>query len=717
MLNINMRGVAFLASLLLNLAVANAQDIKITYTTRAVPLAKAVAGIAKESGQKLFVSDELAQEPVVLRLKDVPITEAMSKIADEFVAEWITAKDGLQLTRTSKTVDAFESKFAAEKLAAIKESMKSLAAIQQSPLMDQAEANRIAAAYVKMLVEERTNSYTGDSTATRVSFSNRTGDLRLLATLVEAIGPETLATLTPGTHTFSLNPTAMESRIENVDKSVIDQFIQQHNMLAKAINAIKPTEAYDGAGNFAMSNSTNLIGTNVRPLIDVEVDPNQPACWIWLNVFVDRDRDLAVSYQLGETFKPADYAAIRAKAIAAGKLDTTVQLSPAEAELAKRYSANGQVKETLSKEGTELLAHPETTDPFDISFSTILLKQAERENRNLIASAPDEGWQMPAVDDKGGAKPVLYEARMTTFKTIRFDRPDGWLIVTPVNPLRASETRIDREALGEFSRAFIENHFLSIEDWARMATHLAPTNDGVLALGYWNMLRGQRAMTYQNNWDALRLYGLLSDIQLNALGPGGTLDYRSLTPDQQECLKHLIYDGYSLRDAKSPTNSKTRPQAAYLEGIDSRAAEAVPDGIPGNAQLTARNDVEDTIFVKGGLGPGVERQMNINELGWMLVDQELGQGGAMGDDDKIQSVRVGQKRFITFDLSLTDRVKMETTLQEDHYGTSEIPVDQLKDKLPADVWKKLDAIMGDARKARQKQGPVRSTPPPTQPPL
>src|SRR5437868_14340071 len=83
------------------------QDLSrpIDYTTKAVALETAIAQIAKQSGVKLFVQDELAKEPIILRLKAVTLQDAMAKIADAVGAEWVKKPDGYDLIRSAAIED------------------------------------------------------------------------------------------------------------------------------------------------------------------------------------------------------------------------------------------------------------------------------------------------------------------------------------------------------------------------------------------------------------------------------------------------------------------------------------------------------------------------------------------------------------------------------------------------------------------------------------
>ena len=67
---------------------------------------------------------------------------------------------------------------------------------------------------------------------------------------------------------------------------------------------------------------------------------------------------------------------------------------------------------------------------------------------------------------------------------------EGWLIINSANPLNATETRLSREALGDFARAQIEHGFLTIEDWSRIAAESDPRSSNSLAYHYWGILHG-----------------------------------------------------------------------------------------------------------------------------------------------------------------------------------------------------------------------------------
>jgi len=715
-----------LASILIACSFAKAQNQpSINYTTPAIRLESALGEISKQAGKKLTVSDELAAEPIVLRLNAVPLQDVLDKLANEFVAEWKPTKEGLELTRTQEVVDAFQKRVDADRLAAFQKSIDDLMPIANSKLMDDNEAQQIAIVYTKMLADEKAgNGANGDNL--RFTLQKRTADMRLYAQILSLIGAQRLASLSLGSHIFSPEPTPMELPIEGLDPQLVDQYIQQKNLLSKAVNERWPKDMWDGYGDSAMFYARNAVKAPVRIFLQFQADPKTDGGWANLTV-IDSEGKSVGNYGggLGNSFDPQKYSIARAKVNASSVKEAGITLSPVETQLMDRYSNVAKKPTAPSQAVVDLLTSPEQHDPFTIFFSTILLADAANENRNLIASGADLDWRFARATN-GLVKPSVYELSLGRFRRATIDRPDGWLVVRSMNPINASDTRLARQALGNFTRAWAEKGYDSIEDWAELATHVKPRDIGYLGLTYWQLLRGQQGLNYENDWDALRLYGYLSDAQLSALGSGQSLDYHTLTAEEQSSLERMVYESYQLRKTNnsalkgSSFVSSEDGLSPYAEGADAYAQESVPNGIPPNAQLSARTDKRNVIFIREGMDiSSFEREEDIKQLASELVWQERPESKGP-DQYRIQSVRLGSKRTITFTLTLNDKVQMESQLREDQYATGDaITVDQLKDKLPPDIWQKLDEEMQHAREAQKniKFGPPPqdNTPPP--PPL
>ncbi len=686
-----------------------------------VPLHQLLDQVSKLSGKKLIAAEELYKEPIVLAVQNVPLKDLMDKLADEFVAEWKTTDQGIQLTRTPEAVDAFQKNIDDARSKGFEKSIDELRPIAASQLMDDKEAKQIAAVYVKLLEDEK-NGTVGDGNNIRFNLEKRTGDRRLLAQLALLVGSQKLAGLAYGSHVFSLDPTPMEEPIEGFDTQLLNSYIQQKNLLAKAIQDRLPKDTWDNNADSSMFTSQKEVNGPVKPLLQIFSDPKTEGATLILSVYDSTGQFVGgASQSLGNAWDARTYMPQRAKVTYQSKNEENVTMSPVEQELIDRYSNRAKPVKPLSEAARYLLSNAQDDELLGNFFATILIEEARRENRNLIASVGDGEWRIPRIVGNG-VKPSVYELSTTAFKRAVYDRPEGWLVVKAANPIAASSSRIPREALDAFVRAWFDKGFFSIEDWAELATHLKAKEEPTLTFTYWNLLAGQSGMTYDNDWDSLRLYGYLSQNQIDQLSAGKALEFYTLSQEEQQVLQRLVYETGTLRQA-SPSKmssfvSDSDNGSPYAQGVDGNPQESVPNGIPNTALLTAKINTKDMIYIREGSDTSAyEREIDINELAWVLVRND--DPKFQNEPYKFQSLRLGTKRSITFDLSLNDKVKMESELREDQYAKGDpILVDQLKDRLPPEMWEKLQAQMKTAREQAKKwDGVVLPNDSPPPPPL
>src|SRR3569832_729547 len=96
-----MRAVVLLPILILS-TLAECQDLSrhITYSARATALQTTLKQLSKQAGVELQCSQDLANEPIILRLNDVPTKEVMDKIAEVTAGEWIKLPKAIELRRS-----------------------------------------------------------------------------------------------------------------------------------------------------------------------------------------------------------------------------------------------------------------------------------------------------------------------------------------------------------------------------------------------------------------------------------------------------------------------------------------------------------------------------------------------------------------------------------------------------------------------------------------
>src|SRR4051812_44743010 len=83
-------------------AVAFGQDLSVhvTYKTVAAPARQAIADLAKISHQDLRIDNELGNQPLILRLNDVSLKDAMDRIGAVLHAGWFRDRTQFTLQRT-----------------------------------------------------------------------------------------------------------------------------------------------------------------------------------------------------------------------------------------------------------------------------------------------------------------------------------------------------------------------------------------------------------------------------------------------------------------------------------------------------------------------------------------------------------------------------------------------------------------------------------------
>src|SRR4051812_24561604 len=94
-----MLGMPLLCAALLSLQI-QMPGVKVTLTQPAAPAVKVLAALSKASGETLQCSTQTAPDILVLQLKDVPLAEAMKRIADADDASWEREGSVWRLVRT-----------------------------------------------------------------------------------------------------------------------------------------------------------------------------------------------------------------------------------------------------------------------------------------------------------------------------------------------------------------------------------------------------------------------------------------------------------------------------------------------------------------------------------------------------------------------------------------------------------------------------------------
>ena len=697
-------------------ALSTAQDPgkAVEYTTAAVPVRTALAGLSRRAGKKLEVSDELAKEPIVIRFHEVPVQQALDRIADVMSAEWVPVQQGLELERTSKVLGAIKTRLAERNLRNIQAALQREDVVLKQAPLDEDSAQDIARAYAKFMTDRVNNVATGNFFGPEGSLTNRTAGARLLAEMLLVLGPKKIASLPVGRHIFTFDPTAMQEPIEGLDKGVLVKYATERNLLARALARTAPKDS-DGVIAGPLSGASTFANGTIRPLLSVQVPPDLEGGSAWLVVFSGDGAQLSVDSVSFNGFDSASWIGGYKKMLAGAKSRPVIRVSAITAELGRRADHTIVASGPLSQAALEFLCHPETHDPLSGVFSDGLIGIAEQANENLVATASDEGTQslLRAVHP-GGLDPGLFMYHLDRPILNKVAEEDGWLTCKPANPLTATALRTDRAALGKFMQALNNKGAVSLEDWAEMAQGVPYPDDGPIVTDHMTLWQGGPYNENRNDWDTLRLFGSLSDQQRQYLEQGGQLDTATLSADQQEILIRQLYAG-GEEIVKSPS---APPGTPNLTPLAAESTEAAPAGIPPHALLSATEKVTNEFYINiADPHSAREEPYSLDDVARFLA-QNAEQMPGTETIPKMLSLKYGSDRLITFYLAISDTAAMKTSLTERFMNANAIPVEKLADQLPPDVWNQLRKKIDEDRAAFRRNGSLPQPPQqPAPPPL
>jgi hypothetical protein len=685
------------------------------------PLERALNGIGGKLKLKLYAGNDIAAEPVVLRLKGVAAKDALDHLAQALSAEWVAYKDGQILTRTPAALEKANQALIQRRAEVIKKQLAILSEVRQKhPVLDPDSAREIAHQYADMMRKEQQ----GTSAAprqTRQDLSNRTAEARLLQDMMLAIGPERLGALSADNrNVFSVAPTASQMAVPNMEPSRIDQFVLEDNALADAIQAEDQKGLHDGLLYNGIQQATQpllklparicLVVTPARRVLDCELDVydadgNKVSSSDWQlgrgdtdKWFRERAKYRAEAAKLPGIMLPAPVAALAARTHAAGSNDEPKPIDPG---------------------AVDYLLHPDVHDPLELGFSQAVLGIGEKEGLNVVATLSDDDIYFALTSSSNGEiKPQYFLLVMDHWTNESVKRSEGWLLAHPNDPVGASSGRVNRADLAKFMQEVSSQGFTTIENWAELA---AGNTDAAynIAITYRNMLEAQDWVYDYSNMAAYRLYGLLSDDQLSALKQGQGLPFNTLSPEEQSCVNTI-----ALVQGQSFTNP-TDKQHNYMESIHAEPTEEIPAGIPPNAELTMKENVVEQFYANTSTRLANETSDMRGEpmdMGWLAAQLAMTQRPDLFPLGvaTVKALRYGHKRTIDFSMAVTSNAVFDARITEMQRPAGDpILISELKDRLPADVWKRLDEmVQSDLKNYKageaeiRKERPVDNSPPP-----
>lgn len=710
-----------LAWALAGAAVAQENSPKITFTSVAVPINRALSEVSKQASVRLEAVPAIANEIVILRVKDISLDDFMKRVATATAGQWEPMEGGYRLLPNSAArrleEQAEKNAYFAEVSKAIANLVKSLNPPKPDPKAKKTDEEQM----------EEMAFFGGNS--------NPAG--KAVTKLLQAIGPANIANIGEKERVvYSTNPTRMQRPLPQTANQILAQLVVDHNAYAKELQKNKNEgEGMSAEENEQMKKLKEFFGDFTDQDKPIEGTPTKAilvfsrqaffgGLTATLKVYNEKGQVVITGSQMipvGNTmYAEAMVVAQQVRGEKDAKKEPQapagekpIELSAATKDiLAVSNPMTMMNGPKMSDEVRAKLLNPEQYDPLSFLHSEVLIGTAEQRNKQLVAVLPDDVESLFGMMGDQSQK-LLPTAYLNSMKDKFSVTEDGnWMVVRPVKPARARRERFDRVALGQFIRAVDAKGACGLDDLAAYALKAeSPTEDQ--ATMRYIMLFAPTAMAggmgQMLNWDALRFYGGLSVNAKKSLIENGRLPFAQLTPGQAAAVRQMAFGPEESLTVDDPNGKKDELGAlgATMRQMFMRAAggdyrteptEVMPNGLPsdGYVQLTFTNDnvVKASGAVAAMLG---NASLGVDELAMLGLFKTMeGMEQVASMMPTIDEVTLGKRQVYEFKFVVAPGVSMTQVLNNDSFDKG-APKTKMAN-LPDDFQKKIADRMAAFKK-------------------
>ncbi len=673
-------GTALVAALLF--AICSAQDLSktIDYTTKAVPLRTALDQVSSQAGVKLYPSDELSEEPVILRLKSVTTKEVMDRLAAAVGAEWQDRGKGeLMLVRSEQMHEDLRQKALDGRATQLSAAIKMLSDQMAKEPFDDERVKGLANTYLGLtkMDDQASSQYIAwETTASHAPAG------RALISILSQLDKKALAAIPiASTAVFSNEPTSKQIRANFDGVAIGEQLDKEVNLLADTLEKFSKGEDRKPLRYGVQDPFLHIASPPTRFILIVNYDFYYMGGLRLKMIGFDKDNHPKVvagttlmlnAGGMNEMMSDHTKQMLAAKGEAAAKLSPESLAMIAHMKNARRGGDPPPLQDSLR----EAALHPEEFDPLNFVFADACLDLAESKNLNAVIYPSDMDLTsafMAAVD--GTVKLSSFEQDLSLFKQGTLSYENGWMTYTPVDRLQAWELRADRSKLGECLRDADEHGFVSIAKAAQLAASERCTGDMPTVTLVEAMYGRNYAPYYQRDKPTLIFYASLDESEKQALGTGseedGGLPAGSLTKEQYQELENIAYDDkndWFIRFFKEDGEPSLNNDFAFSEA-SREATEIFGSGLPVSTSVRLEQSQGPTYFVCYKSSNGTEYCQN-QELSGIAYQEAMHElfgdkpHSQYGSTSELLWICTGESRKLTFRFRFDKHYSKSRTLEE-----------------------------------------------------
>ncbi|HWA83424.1 MAG TPA: hypothetical protein VG820_08335, partial [Fimbriimonadaceae bacterium] len=542
-----------------------------------------------------------------------------------------------------------------------------------------------------------------------------------------AIGAGPLSNVQEGQRiVFSTSPNRMQSSLPSSVNAIIADYVVQHNKLAAAAKQDEPAKDDQ---NPNMAAFMELFGSRFKKPQPITAAPAKALVvasrrgmfmgfTLQLKLYDANGKTLASDSLPLSTDLPFDPQEIVNPKAAPASEGPEIELSPLAKEL---YTTGNSMSGIMSGGGglshaklsdalMAQLKDPVEHDPLSYVHSEALIAIANQRNEQLVADLPDSVTSFFSnLVAKGKLTAASFLKEIKGEDKTQVKEANGWLTVTPDNPIQSRKERLNRVALRTLIQAAQSQGYTSLDSLAAYAQKNESPLESEASMMYIMLFAPgamQQGIMGLVNWDMLRLYGMMDVNQRQLLRQGRRIPFGQLTPEEQTELSKMLFGADTALSAESRQNGAPEKKRDPLTEMifnqierfgggnenDYRTepTEIMPNGLPTDGyvvlnystQPVAQPQTMSTDFGKGtSMGP-----MELGMLKFFKDDPNMSQ--ISGAIPTIDDLKVGTRSVYNFSFFVAPFVSEKQTLNDDVIP-KDAPVYKMTN-LPADFQKQID---------------------------
>lgn len=682
---------------------AVASEEKVTLTLPAMRVEKILPILSEAAHIKLSATPQTIADIVALRFHDVPVSEALNRIAGVVDGTWKAESGGFKLVRTPDVVRAEQSRELGQTEELFrKEIAGTLDSLNGLPEWSPDLADALAENAEKLSRNAHRGSIDPKTSMEAFRLSQQTPMGRLVKLLAGFISPRELANLPLFTKVvWAANPTSVQRPLSNEAEQQIGQCIRDQLMWNDVADrhALRDwTNPLLGHWSGGIYNSPDRRQPGVARVL-LSAIRTAPGASVVLTL-TSYDAAGAVmgrsQSSLGESYDAAF------KSVEEPGSDPLIGFGKEAVMLANLYANPVQGLQTLPRDLIARMTDPENFDPLSFLVSPALNQAAELENVDMVACLPDSSISAATMGNAQDVRLSGFIGRLAYAQTDLVVK-GGWMTVKPTRPSEARSYRADRRELGKYLQRLSTGVPLSLDEQADYAFRLPDRRLNPIPKWLASVLHF--SLPTDNRDDCLRFYGSLSARQKSELAESG-IQLSRLTAPQLDLVSALVFGSQpDLRfivpnDQLAKNRALTNAVTMFNNGLLAEPTELLPDGIPQEGSMTAQAVVKQVVASEwndGSLRPA--QLLSPYDLAWNQFAQEradifpwMAQASRRLD---LKHLTIGGKEIMRFDIQFTPFVSMPFSFEGRDGGKFHLAS---RGNLPEDFEQEVSRCYGELKK-------------------